>query len=187
MIACHLLTPDRWQDFESLFGESGAYGGCWCMFWRVPASVWSHATKEQNKAGIRTIVAAGPPPGLLAYDGDQAVGWVSVGPREAFPRLERSRTLKPIDNRPTWSVNCFFVAKTHRGQGLMLALLQAAIEYSRSQGATVIEGYPREPGDKRLAAMEGFKGIATVFRQAGFRLVTREAAGNEISRYQLEL
>ena len=188
MLECHPLTPDRWHDFEMLFGERGAYGGCWCMFWRMPASAWNQATKEQNKQGIEAIVASGPPPGLLAYAGDQAVGWVSVGPREAFPRLERSRTLKRLDERPTWSVNCFFIARPYRGQGLMLVLLQAAVDYARSQGAAVIEGYPAEPGeDKRLGTMEGYVGIASVFRQAGFRLATRQVGGKELSRYQLAL
>lgn len=187
LYAFHPLTPDRWTDFEALFGERGAYGGCWCLFWRMPASAWNHSTKEQNKQGMKAIVESGPPPGLLAYTSEEAVGWVSVGPRQAFPRIERSRTLKPIDDRPTWSVNCFFIAKPFRGQGLMLALLQAAIEYARSHGAALIEGYPREPGEERLGAMEGFKGIASVFRQAGFRLVTREVGGKEISRYQLAL
>jgi GNAT superfamily N-acetyltransferase len=187
MVEIHPLTSDRWPDFETLFGERGAYGGCWCMFWRMPAAAWNHTTSERNKEGIQTIVGSGPPPGLLAYDGDQAVGWVSVGPREAFPRIERSRTLKRVDDRPTWSVNCFFIAEPYRGQGLMLALLQAAIEYARSQGATLIEGYPREPGDERLGTMQGYKGIASVFRQAGFRLTTCEVGGKEISRYQLAL
>lgn len=185
LFACYPLTPDRWPDFETLFGQCGAYGGCWCMFWRMPASAWNHSTREQNKEGIKAIVESGPPPGLLAYARDVAVGWVSVGPREAFPRIERSRTLKRLDEQPTWSVNCFFIAEPYRGQGLMLALLQAAVAYARDHGAALIEGYPREPGDERLGAMQGYVGIASVFRQAGFRLATREVGGKEISRYQL--
>jgi GNAT superfamily N-acetyltransferase len=176
---------ERWADFERLFGERGAYGGCWCMFWRMPSSTWSRSTKERNKQGMKAIAQSGPPPGLLAYLGDEAVGWVSVGPREAFPRIERSRTLKRLDDRPTWSVNCFFVAKPHRGKSLMLELLKAAVEYARSQGAAIIEGYPREPRGSRVGTMEGYRGIASVFREAGFRKVRRRVQGKFISRYQL--
>jgi GNAT superfamily N-acetyltransferase len=180
------LTIDRWLDFERLFGERGAYGGCWCMFWRLPASVWSRNTTAQNKQDMKAIVEAGPPPGLLAYQGGEVVGWVSVGPREAFPRIERSRTLKRLDDQPTWSVNCFFVAMPYRASGLMLELLKAAIEYARRQGAAVIEGYPLEPlRGERVGTMEGYVGIASIFRKAGFRKVRRRIRGRVISRYQL--
>jgi len=181
----HPLTADRWQDFEVLFGERGAYGGCWCMFWRLPSTVWNGNTKEQNREGIKAAVKSGSPPGLLAYAGNEAVGWVSVGPREAFPRIERSRTLKRLDERPTWSINCFFIAKPYRGTGLMLELLKVAIDYTRDQGARVIEGYPLEPHDRRVGTMEGYVGFASVFRKAGFRKVRRQVQGKAISRYQL--
>jgi GNAT superfamily N-acetyltransferase len=181
----HPLTPDRWNAFEALFGERGACYGCWCMYWRLPSSVWSRNTKEQNKQGIKAIVESGPPPGLLAYVGDEAVGWVSLGPPEAFPHIERSRTLKRLDGKPTWSVNCFFIAKPYRNSGLMLSLLQAGIEYARSRGARLIEGYPVEPRGERVGTMDGFVGIASIFRKAGFRKVRRRVEGTVISRYQL--
>jgi len=179
------LTPERWPDLEALFGERGAYGGCWCMYWRLRSSEWSRSTKAANKAGLRALTRRGPPPGLIACVDGAPAGWVSVGPREAFARIERSRTLVRIDERPTWSVNCFFVAAAHRGTGLMQALLEAAVAHARAQGAEVVEGYPRDPRRQPVGTMEGYVGISSVFRQAGFRKRRRRVGGRDVYRYQL--
>jgi hypothetical protein len=29
------LNPKLWGDLERLFGEKGAWGGCWCMYLRI--------------------------------------------------------------------------------------------------------------------------------------------------------
>ncbi len=179
------LTPARWPDLETLFGERGAYGGCWCMYWRLRASEWSRSTKAANQAGLRARVRTGPPPGLIAYVDGAPAGWVSVGPREDFPRIERSRTLVRIDERPTWSVNCFFVAAQSRGKGLMQALLEAAVAHAQAHGAEIVEGYPRNPRRHPVGTMEGYVGISSVFRRAGFRKRRRRVGGRDIYRYQL--
>ena len=95
--AAHPLTPERWADLERLFGERGACGGCWCMWWRLTRREFEQNKGDGNKASLRALVESGPPPGLLAYDGDEAVGWCAVEPRESYPALARSRVLKPID------------------------------------------------------------------------------------------
>ncbi|MBM4117215.1 GNAT family N-acetyltransferase, partial [bacterium] len=91
------LTPERWADFETLFGPRGACGGCWCMWWRLKRSDWERGQGAGNKQAMRRLVAAGAVPGLIAYAGDEPVGWVSVGPREHFGVLGRSPVLKPVD------------------------------------------------------------------------------------------
>lgn len=179
------LTPARWPDLEALFGERGAYGGCWCMYWRLRASDWSRSTKATNQAGLRALVRAGPPPGLIAYVDGVPAGWVSVGPREAFPRIERSRTLVRVDERLTWSVNCFFVAAPNRGTGLMQALLEAAVAHAQAHGAEIVEGYPRNPRREPVGTMEGYVGISSVFQRAGFRKRRRRIRGRDVYRYQL--
>src|SRR5262245_14495751 len=122
----HPLTPDRWPDLEALFGERGACGGCWCMYWRLRRADFHAGKGQPNKDALRALVDAGPPPGLLAYVGGVAVGWCAVGPRETYPGLARSRILRPVDERPVWSITCLFVDRAHRRRGLSARLLRAA-------------------------------------------------------------
>ncbi|MCH7859466.1 MAG: hypothetical protein IID14_07170 [Candidatus Marinimicrobia bacterium] len=99
-LAFHPVTPDRWQDFEQLFGDRGACGGCWCMWLRLKRSEYDAQKGAGNRRAMQAIVDSGEIPGLLAYDGDQPVGWCAVGLREVYPLLQRSRTLKPVDDQP---------------------------------------------------------------------------------------
>jgi len=175
------VTPERWPDLEALFGEHGAYGGCWCMWWRLKRSEFAKQIGQGNREALRRIVEAGEVPGLLAYDDDQPVAWCSVAPRETFPALERSRTLKRVDDKPVWAIVCFFVAKSARRKGVMLKLLRAAVEYARSHGARIVEGYPVEPA-RTLSGASGFTGIVSTFRQAGFVEVLRRSRTQPIMR-----
>lgn len=120
------LKSDRWGDFEELFGEKGACGGCWCMWWRIKRSEFELQKGEGNRTAMRALVDSGQVPGLLAYLDGRPVGWCSVAPREAYPVLDRSRILKPVDDTPLWSVVCFFVARGHRRRGVSGALRDAA-------------------------------------------------------------
>ena len=152
------VTPDRWRDLEQLFGPCGAYSGCWCMFWRLRRSEFDRSSADERRAGLKGMVDFGQIPGILAYAGDEAIAWVSLGPRESFPPLERSRTLVRVDAQPVWSIVCFFVAKPYRRQGLMVKLLRGAVAYAASQGAQLIEGYPVDPseGERVSGGMEGY-------------------------------
>jgi GNAT superfamily N-acetyltransferase len=184
-IRVHPLTPDRWDDFEQLFGPRGACAGCWCMWWRLPRSVWSKGRGDGNRRAFRRVVERGDPPGLLAYSGREAVGWMAMAPREDYPGLGRSRILKPLDDKPVWSVTCFFVARGFRRQGVTVALLQAAGEYARGRGARMLEGYPSEHGSSAVADAWVFTGLAGAFRRSGFREVARPSAKRPIMRRAL--
>lgn len=178
------LTPERWTDFEALFGERGACGGCWCMWWRLKHSEFEKQKGEANKRAMKQIVNSGEIPGILAYaDGGAPVGWCSVAPRQMFPRLERSRTLKRIDQQPVWSVVCFFVAKPFRRRGLSVALLRAAVDYVRQQGGAIVEGYPVAPKNGATPDAFAWTGLASAFRKAGFREVHRGSPTRPIFRY----
>ena len=168
----HPLTPERWGDLETLFGKRGASSGCWCMWWRLPRAQFQQQAGQRNKEALKAIVDSGQPPGLLAYAGGEAIAWCSVGPRPAFTALERSRTLKRVDDAPVWSVVCFFVAKPFRRRGVMVPLLTAAVEYARAHGAKIVEGYPVEP-TQRLSGDRGYTGVVSAFRKAGFVEVLR--------------
>jgi GNAT superfamily N-acetyltransferase len=180
------LTIERWQDFELLFGPNGANGGCWCMWWRQTRADYRRQKGEANRLAMQAIVASGKIPGILAYHHRQAVGWCSVAPREDYASLNRSPVLKPIDARPVWSIVCFFVHKDFRQRGLTLHLIQAAVDYAASQGAGLIEAYPRHPGTARLSADAAYMGLASVFQQAGFRECARPSPKRIIMRREIE-
>jgi GNAT superfamily N-acetyltransferase len=181
----HPVTPDRWPDLERLFGPRGAYSGCWCMFWRLRRSEFDRSSADERRAGQKGLVDSGQIPGILAYAGDEPIAWVSLGPRETFPPLERSRTLVRVDEQPVWSIVCFFVAKPHRRQGLMVKLLRGAVAYAASQGAQMVEGYPVDPpaGGRISGGTGGYMGLASTFHKAGFVKVARPSAKRAIMRY----
>jgi GNAT superfamily N-acetyltransferase len=178
------LTPDRWTDFELLFGPRGACAGCWCMYWKLPRKDFSAGQGGQNRIVQKKIVASGRIPGLLAYVDRIPVGWVAVEPRENYPVLNNSRILKPFDNIPVWSVPCFFVAKKYRNQGLTVALLKAAIDHVAKQGGNVVEGYPVEPREAgKMPPVFVYTGLASAFTQAGFTEAGRRSETRPIMRY----
>jgi GNAT superfamily N-acetyltransferase len=178
-------TADRWDDMQRLFGPRGACGGCWCMWWRLKRSEFDRQKGEGNRAALQAIVESGQVLGLLAYDGERAVGWCALGPREQFPVLERSRVLKPVDDTPVWSAVCFYVDPAYRQRGLSLALLKGAIDHVHAHGGRVIEGYPVEPRKERVPAVFVFTGLASTFRRAGFVEVARRSDTRPIMRYVL--
>lgn len=124
----------------------------------------------------RAHVRGQPTPGLVAYEGDSVVGWVSLGPRETYERLAYSKTAAPIDDTPVWSIVCFVVARQQRGRGIAEALLAAAVEHARSHGATMLEAYPVDTGGERIAAANAFKGTLSMYERAGFEVVARRQA-----------
>lgn len=181
----HPVTATRWNDFERLFGEHGAYSGCWCMFFRLRSAEFARRAGRGNKRDMKKLVRANEAPGLLAYIGREPVGWVALAPREKYLHLEYSRTLKRVDDQPVWSVTCFFVAKPYRRKGVMAPLLCAAVEYAAKHGAQIVEAYPIE-SDSELTGYHGYTGIASVFRKAGFVRVRQVSRGQAIMRYAIK-
>src|SRR5258705_13021161 len=104
-------APSRWADLEELFGERGACGGCRCMFWRVPRKQFEAQKGAGNKRALKSIVSAGKKPGIIAYAGKEPIAWCAVAPRERYVGLETSRLLKPVDDKPVWSISCLFVKR----------------------------------------------------------------------------
>jgi GNAT superfamily N-acetyltransferase len=179
------LTDDRWNDFETLFGKRGACGGCWCMWWRLKRSEYEKQKGQPNKEAMRQIVKSGDIPGILAYHANQPIAWCSVSPREKYPSLNRSRLLKPVDEKPVWSLVCFFIAKPYRRRGVTLHLLKYVIEYCRLQGAKIVEGYPIAPKKTNMPEVFAYTGFVSAFQKAGFQEVARRSETRPIMRYQL--
>jgi GNAT superfamily N-acetyltransferase len=182
----HPLTPDRWPDLVDLFGpERGANSGCWCMWWRMPRADWKATPRAGKRDRFRALVEEGPPPGVLAYDDDQAVGWCAVGPRATLPQMNSSRVAAPFDRiEGVWAVNCFYIRSGWRGQGLMPTLLRGALGFAAAHGAEIVEACPIDT-ERKLVWGEGYVGIASVFRAAGFAEVARRSPTRPLMRKAL--
>jgi GNAT superfamily N-acetyltransferase len=176
------LTPDLWPQLESLFGPNGASSGCWCMWWRI-GHAYQAAGAAKNKASLKRIVKRGPPPGLLAFDGDDAVGWCQLTPRGELAYLDKSRILARVDDEPVWSLSCFFVKRGWRRKGVTAALIKAAVQAAKRASAPALEAYPWETHAGRpLRGM--YTGVARTFLRAGFREVARRKSDRPILRYE---
>jgi GNAT superfamily N-acetyltransferase len=171
------LTPDRLPDLAALFGQGGDPKWCWCSFFRVRNADFAHATADTNREvlerAVDTTAADGRNPGLVAYRDGEPIGWVSVGPRDDYERLKHSRVLAPIDDKPVWSIVCFVVSRKARNRGVARALLDAAVDYARQHGATLLEAYPVDTDGERVPAAHAFKGTVGMFERAGFEVVER--------------
>jgi GNAT superfamily N-acetyltransferase len=185
-------TPERWPDVETIFGAKGCSvaRGCWCMHYRRSGSAPSLSSvanrSKTYRAGLKALVDTGKPPGLVAYRGDVPVGWVSLAPREEFARLQRSPVMKPVDDKPVWSIICFVVPVEHRGQGVARALLQGAIAYAREHGATVVEAYPVDKrGPSKDDAM--WFGAKSMYDHAGFKEVARRKPTRPVVRLEVNV
>ncbi|HEY6906590.1 MAG TPA: GNAT family N-acetyltransferase [Ignavibacteriaceae bacterium] len=176
------VTIENWKDVEKLFGERGACGGCWCMHWRLSRKEFEEKKGEGNRIALKRLVKGKEQIGIIAYDQKTPVGWVAFAPREQYPKLETSRVLKAVDDKPVWSVVCFFIDKNHRRKGLTVELLKEAEKYARKNGARILEGYPIEPKTENYAPVFAFTGLAAAFRKAGFTEAARRSETRPIMR-----
>ena len=180
------LSKKTWSDFEAVLGKNGGARGCWCMHWRLSIAEWTEGKGEGNKQAMSRLAQRKPVPGVVVYENDTPVAWCSLGPRSAFPRLERSPLLANIDDEPVCAITCIFVQRKHRGSGLLPNILEAVCEYAASAGYTTAEGYPIEPRDgKRAGADTAMTGIASSFLGAGFSEVARPRDDRPIMRRKL--
>lgn len=156
------------------------------MWWRLKRSEFDRQKGERNRIAFKQIVESGEIPGILAYENGNPVGWCSVEPREKFSVLERSRILKRVDEKPVWSITCFFVNKSLRRRGVSLMLLKAAVEYVKRQGGKIVEGYPVEPNRDKVPAPFVYTGLVSAFLKAGFVEVARRSETRPIMRYAIK-
>jgi GNAT superfamily N-acetyltransferase len=181
----HLLTKNRWPDFEELFGPHGAYGGCWCMWWRSTRREFGARKGDGNRLAMKAIVASGDVPGVLAYVHGKVAGWCAVAPRERFGALERSRVLKRLDGKPVWSITCFYVGRGFRGQGMATALIAGALEHVGAEGGRIVEAYPTVPRGRQLAPVSSYMGVPAMFAGLGFEECARPSQAKMIMRCRL--
>jgi GNAT superfamily N-acetyltransferase len=176
------LTPDLWPDLERLFGANGACAGCWCMFWRIgPDERYGDIKGAAARRRFRALVRAGRAHGVLAFAGDEAVGWCAFQRRVELPRLDRAPSLACGDAERVWSLPCFFVKRGWRGKGVASALLAAAEKALAARGAEIAEGYPvklRTPSERR-APGDTYTGVPSLFEARGFTLEAARPAGRQ--------
>jgi ribosomal protein S18 acetylase RimI-like enzyme len=178
------LTGASWEALEALFREGGDPRWCWCQYWRLRSKDFSVSKVPQLRERLHAQALSAQPPGLVAFDGERAVGWVSLGPREDFQRVERSRVIPKVDDRPVWSIVCFAVSSSARGQGVARTLLEGAIDHARARGAEALEAYPVsiEEGEP-IHPDAAFTGTLPMFERAGFSVVA-DRASDPSSRHQ---
>jgi GNAT superfamily N-acetyltransferase len=171
----HPAASDRWDDVVTLFGDNGAYSNCWCTWWLYTNKEFEEAGKRKRRNLLQRMVETEEVPGLLAYADTLPIGWVAVGPRERYGRMmsPHSRVFRPLDDEPSWVINCFYIADEWRGMGVATMLLEAAVRWARTNGATRIDAYPKEVPEDRPPDSEMFTGSLQMFLDAGFRELTR--------------
>ncbi len=185
------LTADLWPALERLFGKQGACMGCWCMHWRLPHNEWQAARGGKAKRLFKRRVCRGPPPGVVAFEGDEAVGWLQIGPRADAPQwngVKRvSAPLSPEDaeDERVWAATCFFVRPGRRGKGVTDTLLAAGVKLAKKNGARMIEACPMAP-DGRASASGLYVGHVNVFERAGFREAARRRDNRPLMRLELD-
>jgi len=176
----HPVTEERWDDLVELF-DRPIVRTCFCMYYRKPGDT---GAGDRNRAAMKRLVDQGTVPGLIGYQDGVPVAWVSLGPREGYGRLARSPIMKPVDDRPVWSIVCFFVDRQARGQGLAARILKAATAYARSQGARLLEAYPVDK-DERSHPDFMFFGAKSMYDKAGFTEVARRKPTRPVVRKSL--
>jgi GNAT superfamily N-acetyltransferase len=152
------------------------------MYWRIGAA-YRKRPASQNKSAFKRIVKNGPPPGLIAFDGDRAVGWCQLTPRDALPWLDRTWRLKRVDDVPVWSLSCLYVRIGYRRKGVTSALIAAALKAAKRAHAPALEAYPLDASKSPSASGTGF---ATTFARAGFKTVASPTPPRPIMRHDLK-
>lgn len=176
-VEVHPATADRFDDVASLLApKTPGAGACWCLSPRLASSELHELGAEGRPGKMRDLCGEDPPPGLLAYLDEEAVGWCAVGPRAGMGRLTRSRTIQQVDDLPVWSVICFVVKAGHRRRGVATRLLEEAVAFAGAYGAPAIEGYPIDAAGTRVNTTLAFVGTTTLFERVGFERLAETKA-----------
>ena len=185
------LTLNRWPDLEAVFNAKGCSiaRGCWCMYYRLsgkgPLTRPGETQRARSKEALKRLAAQDPPPGLIGYQGKTPVGWISLGPRDDYAKLERSPVMKRIDDQAVWSIVCFVVPSEYRGQGIARELLAGAVTYAKKRGVALLEAYPVDKNEPSAGESSWF-GSKSMFDQAGFEEVARRKPARPVVRLTLD-
>lgn len=180
------LSKKNWNSFVQLFGERGACGNCWCMYFRLKKEEFTEGKQNDgNKQKMKNLVWQNEPTGVLGFYDGQPIAWCAFAPREEYLKLSNSRVHKPIDDKPVWSITCFFVDKQFRRMGVSVALLKGVIAIARRQKIKIIEAYPTIPTQPTLPDSFAWIGLYKSFERAGFEIADRTSKSRPMVRYYL--
>jgi GNAT superfamily N-acetyltransferase len=183
------LAPSRVADVRTVLAST--FGSqCWDLFYRFTdeqkrtAGIAGKMTPE-HEARRKEILAKlarrkRGSAGLVAYADGEPVGFISLGARSDYPRVERSKAMAPVDDVPVWVIPCITVRKGYRGKGIAIAMIRATVAYAAEKGAAAVEGYPR-PAGARVHDGSAAQGTESMFRRAGFKRIRGVLPG--IPRY----
>jgi GNAT superfamily N-acetyltransferase len=189
-LAIHPLTPDRWDDLVDLFETDSITRMCWCMHTRLSGAERQEFKPADRKKMLHSLVKQGKQPGLLAYRGEEAVGWIAVAPRGLTPDWNRGRKSSAVEaegdaeDPACWGASCFFVRPGHRKQGMTEELLAAGVAHAKKAGAKRLEACPMSDEDRR-SAVGMCVGPKRIFDRAGFATVVERKPGRPLMRLAL--
>ena len=179
------LTPSNWNAFEILMGEKGGCGNCWCMYFRLPYKTFQENKPDGNKRMMKQLVNKGLPQGLIASVDKQPVGWIAMAPRADYLRLGNSRVFKPLDDKPVWSITCFFIKKEFRHQGLSQQLIKGAVDFAKKKKIKTLEAYPAIPYAEKVPHPFLWVGVLSSFLNNGFKIVRQHSKSRAMVRLEL--
>ena len=198
-VRIHPVNTARFDDLVDLFGTRGDPSWCWCQYFLTTGSSYTEST-ERNRAALREQVGSSAHTvGLIAYAAGHgsegaagtAVGWVQLGPRPGFDRIIANRAMQRVvpdlADESVWAVTCFVVRVGHRRNGIGRALLTAAVDEARRNGATALVGHPVDVSARsgRVAGGDLYHGAASTFESVGFEIVGRTAPTRPVMRLDL--
>jgi len=187
-MAIEVRPATRFEDVRTMVGPKRPDATvCWCLSYRIPSKQNLELRGPERGEFVRELVRQEPPPGVLAYDGDEVVGWAAVHPR-ADTSFARNRKIPHVDDLDVWSVWCIRVRPGHRGEGISHHLLQGAIDFARSHGAQAIEGYPVDNQGRKVDLTMAYVGTRKLFEGAGFtKAADTESVVNGFPRVLMRL
>jgi GNAT superfamily N-acetyltransferase len=167
-MAIEVRPATRFDDVQTMIGPKRPDATvCWCLSYRIPSKQNLALRGTARGDLVNQLVRQHPPPGVLAYDGDEVVGWAGVHPR-ADTGFATNRRVPHIDDLDVWSVWCIRVRPGHRGTGISHHLLRGAVDFARENGAPAIEGYPLDNQGEKIDLTMAYVGTRALFEQAGF-------------------
>ena len=161
-------THARFDDVATMLGPKNPTSNvCWCLSHRLDARTNTGLVGPERGEFVRALTRRPVAPGVLAYDGDEVVGWAAVAPRSELP-FARSTKIPHVDDLPVWSIWCIRVRPGHRGRGIAQPLLEGAVDYVRDRGAPAVEGYPVDNRGQKVDLTMAYVGTRVLFERAGF-------------------
>ena len=166
-MAVEVRPATVFDDIRTLVGPKRPdANACWCLSYRIPSKLNNELRGTARGDYVKGLLVNGPL-GVIAYDGDEPVGWAAVAPR-ADTSFARNRKIPHVDDQPVWCVWCIRVRPGYRGTGISHTLIEGAVAFARDNGAPAIEAYPLDNKGAKVDLTMAYAGLRKNFEAAGF-------------------